>query len=236
MLRNYPLLSSFFYAPDDGAGDGAGGDGAAAGTDGAGGDAGTGASGGSGDESQLGDAGKRALDAERAARASAEKSARDAETERKKLADKLAEFENANKSENEKAIENARKEADEAARAEVSGKFEQRLLESNVLVRAAGKLADPHDAVQLIDLDVLKSEAGEGNEVEDKAIDAAIAALVKAKPYLATDAKSGAGSPDGGPRGNRPAQLTQADMKGMTPEQIVEAKAKGQFDGMLGRS
>lgn len=175
----------------------------------------------------LGDAGKRAIDAERAAR-------RAADARAKELEERLAKFEDANKSETERAIEKARKEADTAARAEVSQTYEQQLLESNVLVRAAGKLADPADAVKLIDLSTLaKSEDG---KVDEKAIDAAIADLVKQKPYLASGAKPGPGSPDGGPRGDRPAQLTREDLKGMTPDAIVEAKEKGQLAHLLGAS
>ena len=185
-----------------------------------------------GDPAQLGDAGKRALDAERAARAAADRTAAAAVAAQKELEAKLATFEDANKTETERAIETARKEAADATRTEVTTAFEQQLLESQVLVRAAGKLADPTDATSLITLaDLAKNEAG---KVEDKTIDAAIADLVKNKPYLANGAKPGPGSPDGGPRGNRPAQLTQADLKGMTSDAIVKAKADGQLNDLLG--
>lgn len=238
MLRFLSLFSrAFFFAPEDGGGEGAGGAGTGEGAGGAG-DAGaaggSGGSSGAADESQLGDAGKRALDAERLARSNAEKAAREAAEKSAALEAELTKFREANQSDTEKAIAKAREEADKAARDEVESKYEQRLLESNVLVRAAGKLADPSDAVKLIDLAGLEKTAT--GEIEDKTIDAAIAALVKQKPYLASGAKPGPGSADGGPRGDRPAQLTQADLKGMTPEAIVEAKAKGQLDGVLGRS
>lgn len=46
------------------------------------------------------------------------------------------------------------------------------------------------------------------------------------------------GSADGGPQGtgdpSKPKQLTQSDLAAMTPDQIVEAKAKGQLDDLLG--
>lgn len=226
MLRT-SLHAPTFFAPDDGTG--AGGDQTGAPTGGTGGDPPP-----AGDEAQLGDAGKKALDSEREARRAAERAANEAKAAAKKLEDELAQFRDANKSETERAIETARKEADAAARSEVTTAFEQRLLESSVLVRAAGKLADPTDAVKLIPLaDLAKSEAG---AVEDKTIDAAIADLVKQKPYLATGAKPGPGDPDGGRRGTRPAQLTQADLKGMSSEAIVKAKSDGQLNDLLGAS
>lgn len=43
------------------------------------------------------------------------------------------------------------------------------------------------------------------------------------------------GGADGGSRnGTGPAQLTQTDLDRMTAEQIVEAKAKGQLDQLMG--
>lgn len=169
-----------------------------------------------------------------AARTAAESAARAARKEADELKARLAEFEDANKSETEKLIEKARKDAEEATRDEVTKAYEQRLLEGRLIARAAGKLADASDATSLIKLDDLaKSESG---EVDDKTIDAAIATLIKQKPYLATGATPGPGSADGGPRGTRPSQLTREDLKGMSPEAIVEAKAKGQLDEVLSRT
>lgn len=45
------------------------------------------------------------------------------------------------------------------------------------------------------------------------------------------------GAADGGPQGadpSKPKQLTQSDLTSMSPDQILEAKAKGQFDDLLG--
>lgn len=230
--RTYWLFADGTVIPRVSGGDGSEGDGSGDAGGGAGeGDAAAGAGAGAdgaGGESQLGDAGKRALDAEREAR-------RAADARAKELEDKLAKFEDANKSETERAIEKARKDADEAARAEVTTAYEMRLVKADVRTRAAGKLADPGDAVQFLDLDELaKSEEGPDR---DKAIDAAIAELVKSKPYLATGAKpAGPGDPDGGPRGAGPTQLTREQLKNMTPEQIMEAREKGQLKNLLGAS
>lgn len=166
------------------------------------------------EKAALQEAGQRALIAERKGRQEAEQ--------------ELAKIRDANKSETEKAIDEARKEGEATATA----KFGGQLLESKVLIHAAGKLSDPADATRFITLaDLATNEAG---EVEDKTIQAAIADLVKRKPYLASGAKPGPGEPDGGPRGNPVAQLTQADLKTMSPEAIVKAKNDGQLNDLLG--
>ena len=165
----------------------------------------------------LGDAGKKALDAERAARKVSEKAAKDAQKERDDLAARLSEIDEANKSDSEKAIEAARKEADAAARAEVTTAYEQRLLEAEVKAAAAGKITDPEDAIRLLNLGELEKNA-EG-EVDRKTIEAAIADLVKQKPYLATGAKPGSGSADGGARSS--GGVTFAQLKTMTPQQVA---------------
>ena len=182
----------------------------------------------------LGDAGKKALDAERAARRAADQAAKDAAAKLKAAQDEIARRDAEGLSDAEKAIAEARKEAADKAREEVTGEYEQRLLDARVLAKAAGKLADATDATRLIDLTGLERDTD--GQVSDKTIDAAIASLVKNKPYLATGATPGPGSGDGGARGGRPNQLTQADLKTMTSEQIVEAKAKGQLDDLLGRT
>lgn len=220
----------------DGGGDagGGGGDaGAAAGGDGGvAGDKGDGDKGGAAGDGALGDAGKKALDEERTARRTAERVLKEEREAKAKLEEELAKHRDENKSENEKAIEKARKEADEAARAEVASKYEQQLLEGRVLVKAAGKLADPADANLHIKAEDLEKEAD--GTVSDKTIEAAIAKLVKDKEYLAAGATPGGpGSADGGARGGRPGQLSRADIQKMSPEQIVEAKAKGQLADLM---
>jgi membrane protein involved in colicin uptake len=152
----------------------------------------------------LGDGGKAALDAERKARKAAEKAARDAQA---KL-DKLTE---ASQSDTEKAIEKARREAAEAAKAEVTTAFRQRILKSEIRAQAAGKFADPDDAVSLLDLDDSDVFDADG-EVRTDALAKELDALLDRKPHLKADPSNGrpAGDADAG---------KGAGASGKTPEQ-----------------
>lgn len=114
-------------------------------------------------------------------------------------------------------------------------KANERILRAEVRAIATGKLADPADALRLLDLtDFSVSDDG---EVDQKKVEAAIADLVEKKPYLAAQGgKRFTGTADGGTRNGstRPAQLTEQDLKRMTPEAIVKAREAGQFNDLLG--
>ena len=118
------------------------------------------------------------------------------------LAKKAQEAEEASKSEHEKALEKARKEAGEAAGKEATAKANARIVRAEVKAAAGGKLADPNDAVRLLDLDEFGVD--DDGEVDAKAIEAAIAKLVKDKPYLASGATRPAGDADQGTRSGNP--------------------------------
>ena len=161
------------------------------------------------------------------------KRAKEAEKEAKRakeLEAQLAQFEEANKSEQDKLLEKARKEAAEQARNEVMSEVQREKLETQVLKQALGKLNDPDDAIKFLDLDELQDEAPE-------AISSAIEELVTSKPYLAASATRPTGSADQGVRKTTEglAQLTRADLARMTPQQISEAQEKGQLNDLLGR-
>lgn len=141
-------------------------------------------------QDQLGDAGKRAIDEERRSRRAAEKRVRDLESELVKLRERTM-------SDQEKAIEKARREA----MAEATSASNRRLLQAEVRAAAAGKLADPEDAVRFIDLD--EFQVNDDGTVDTKTIAAAIQSLVKTKPYLAAGATRPTGDADQGARGAR---------------------------------
>ncbi len=101
----------------------------------------------------------------------------------KTKAAKLADLENQSKSDQEKAVEKARKEADDAARKDEGGKWSQRIVRAEVKALAGGKLADPADAVAMLDLSEFKLD--DTGNVDPKAVEAAIDKLLEAKPYLA---------------------------------------------------
>ncbi len=135
---------------------------------------------------ELGDAGKKALDEERNARKTAEKQARDAQAE-------LDKIRASSMSDQEKAVAPAKAEGrDEALKT-----ANERLVRAEVKAAAAGKLADPGDALGLLgDLTTFIDKTG---DVDTKAITSAIDELVKTKPYLS--AKPGNGAGEGGARG-----------------------------------
>ncbi len=143
------------------------------------------------DPPDLGEAGKRALAAERAARRDAEKKAKDAEKE-------LEELRKASQTDQEKALEAARTEG----RTEALSTANVRLLKAEIKVAAQGKLADPTDAVALLDLS--KFEVNDDGDVDTKAISSAIDELVEQKPHLAAKATRPRGDGGGGPRGDAP--------------------------------
>lgn len=151
----------------------------------------------------LGDAGKRALDAERKARKAAEKAAADA-------AARVKEYEDAQKSEAERlAAEVA--ELREAAAKAIAEAARQRV------VNETGLPADLADLVTGADEDAMRATA--------ERIKAHLAPPQKFGP-VETGPKNVADS-------GLPKQLGRADMAAMSAEQIVAAKAAGQFADLL---
>lgn len=112
---------------------------------------------------------------------------------RKQLQSELEQLRQASMSETEKAIAQAKAEGRESALKEIG----DRIVRAEVKAAATGKLADPDDAIHLLDMAGLVQADG---TVDSKAVSSAIDALVAAKPYLS--AMPGAGSGEGGPRGN----------------------------------
>lgn len=163
-------------------------------------------------EPELGDGGKKALEAERRAR-------RDAERQ-------LAELRKQGMTDQEKAIEEAR--ADERR------KGATQLLNASILARAAGRLQDPSDAIAMIASKITIADDG---TFDDAAIASEIDDLIRSKPYLAVGKPSATpapGSANGGPQGSGPAQWTESDLQGKTPEQIEAARVSGLLNTLLG--
>ena len=171
----------------------------------------------------LGDAGKKALDAMKAKWKEAERVARERDAE---LAELRAKAEG---KEQEFAAEQERRKVEAAA----LDKANERILKAEFRAEAAGKLADPSDALRYIDLSDF--EVGNDGEVDRGAVANAIEALVKSKPYLAAQGGTSVFQSPGATRGDSKAQLTKADLAGMTPEQIVAAKKEGRFEALLSK-
>ena len=147
---------------------------------------------------------KSALAKEREAREKAEKEAKEARDAQTSLAERLEKLETDGKSETEKAIDAARKEADAKARKEERDKAAEKEKEAaerekalllkqvkvDVKAAAVGKLADPDDAAPFLDLASFVDD--EGN-VDTKKIEAGITKLLESKPHLAAN---GTGKPN----------------------------------------
>lgn len=115
------------------------------------------------------------------------------EREAKRLRSELEKAQQASMSEQEKAVAQAKA----AGFTEGQSAATVRLRRAEVRAAASGLLADPDDAVHLLDLE--KYLPNDDGDFDRKVMEADITALVKAKPYLG--AMPGNGSGEGGPRG-----------------------------------
>lgn len=178
-------------------------------------------------EDALGDKGKKALDAMKAERNNARKEAQDLRQELEAL---RAQVEGR---EAEHQAELERRATEQAA----LSKANERILKAEIRAAAAGKLADPQDA--LLHIDVSSFEVGDDGEVDARAITEAISDLISRKPYLAVqDGKRFQGDADAGTRKEaRPAQLSEQDVQRLYAEgkheEIVRAKAEGRLQDYL---
>ena len=139
-------------------------------------------------------------------------------------AKRAKELDEAGKSE----VEKARAEARDQVLAEV---LKDRALD-RVEAKAAKLFADPEDARALLAPHV--DDLIDDGKVDAAAIDKALADLLKRKPHLGTDQRRFKGSADGGARGSSAVtQVTEHELKRMTPEQIVKAREEGRLADLL---
>jgi hypothetical protein len=173
----------------------------------------------------LGDAGKKALDAMKARW----KSERDA---RRKLE---AEREESRTPKSGDTDQPDAAEIKRQATREANAKANARILRSEIKAAAAGKLADPSDALAY--LDPKSFEVDDNGDVDAEDLRDAIEDLLTRKPYLAAKAVSRfQGTGDGGAarKASGPSQLTRTDLKGMSPAAIAKAKTDGRLNKVLG--
>ncbi|MFW6092222.1 MAG: hypothetical protein ACODAF_10065, partial [Actinomycetota bacterium] len=171
--------------------------------------------------------GKKALDAMKEKVKAERQKRRDVEAELEKLR-KAAE---AKPDDEQPSADEIRREAEKAA----TQKANARIVRSEIRAAAAGKLADPKDALTFLDAD--QFEVDENGEVDSDEVADAIDDLVKNKPYLAAQGgRRFQGTADNGAARNagKPKQLTRDDLDGMTPAEIVQAKADGRLKDVLG--
>lgn len=122
----------------------------------------------------LGDKGKQALDRMKSERAEAKKAAAAEKKRADELARKVAEFEDRDKSELDKATERAERAGEAAAKAIA------RAVRAEVKAAAAA-FADPDDAAAFLDLTTYTSDDG---EIDTEAISTDLEALLGRKPHL----------------------------------------------------
>jgi hypothetical protein len=135
---------------------------------------------------------KATLAAERRARVAAEREA-------SKLRDEHA-------TDADRAIAAAREEG----RREALGQVSARMVDAEVRAAAAGRLADPADAVRL--LEVASFVDDDTGEIDGPAIAAAIDDLIEQKPYLKTSPPANGSHPTPpAPQGTRPGPAVEAD-------------------------
>lgn len=180
----------------------------------------------------LGDPGKKALDAMKAARNEAKAEARQLKSEIEALKAQIADKE---KTPDEQAIEAARREAI----TEATAKANKRIVRAEVRAQAAGKLADPTDALAYLNLDDF--EVNEDGEIDQEAIAEAISDLLTRKPYLAADTGRQFPANDGNATRNGkagPTQLTEQEVERMYAAKdyagIEKARVEGRLNHMLG--
>ena len=177
----------------------------------------------------LRDEGKRALDRMKAERNEWKAKAREAEKRIAELMERVESLENGGR------VDAAAKAAREAEAAAIA-KANERILKAEIKAAAAGKLADPADALRFLDLSDF--EVSPEGDVDAEAIAEAIDGLVKSKPYLsAATVRRFQGSADGGARKGpqEPSQLTREDLKRMTPEEINKARIEGRLNDLLNK-
>ena len=154
-------------------------------------------------DTPLGPEGEKALQAFKERAREAERKAKQAETQAKQATAELEQLRTASMSEQERAVATARAEG----RAEALKVATERLLKAEVRALAAGVLADPDDAIHLLDLSSYEPDSDGG--FDSKAIQADLKKLVAAKPYLSP--APGNGASEGGPRGDRLQQPLGSD-------------------------
>lgn len=172
---------------------------------------------------QLGDPGKRAL--QRMKEELKRERARRKEAERRAA-------EVAKKPDDTTDVEEVRRRAREEALAEAA----RERVTDRIEALAARRFADSEDAVAILLRRREVDDFLDGTQVDVDAIKAALEELAEDKPHLLAAPPVSNGRFDTG-RGKRQmkAQLSRDDLRGMTPEQINQARKEGRLDRLMGR-
>jgi hypothetical protein len=175
-------------------------------------------------EGDLGDAGKKALDAMKV-------KWRTERDRAKKLQDELAAATKPKQEDDKVDIDALRKQARDEAKAEV---LRDRTLDK-IEAKAAGRFKDPEDALLRLGRNV--DDFIDDGKIDLDAIEDALADLLEKRPDFGVtqgEPKRFKGAADGGARGSagKP-QVTEQELKSMTPDQIVTAQKEGRLKDLL---
>lgn len=153
----------------------------------------------------------------------------------KRIKELQREIADRDKSPDEKALDEARREA----AAEATSAANKRILRTEIRAVAKGRLADPADALLYLDADTYIDDDG---EVDADAIEEAISELLTKRPYLGVDTgEKFRGSADQGARGkgSKPSQMTHEDVKKLSAagrhDEIVKAEREGRLNNLMKR-
>ncbi|MEU8151777.1 hypothetical protein [Nonomuraea sp. NPDC048901] len=197
----------------------------------------------------LGPKGEKALQAEKDRRREADRQRRQVARERDEALAELAKLRKAAESQATGGgeadmdkgpdLDAIRAEAREQAKAEANAEILKDRVADKIEILAAKRTQDPDVVRTLLLASNEIADFLDGGKIDAEAIKEALDELLETKPYLAVVAQSAKrfqGSGDGGARKGpqKPAQLTEDDLRRMSPEQIVKAQTEGRFNDLLG--
>jgi len=123
---------------------------------------------------------------------------REAKETARQAIERLGAVERSHESEQDRAVREAEERGRSAAQAEIDelrAGYERQLAISAIKARAAGRFADPDDAVRLLALDELLAEPDQ--QRRDQQVEKALTDLLEAKPYLARETRRPLVTPGG---------------------------------------
>lgn len=147
----------------------------------------------------------------------------------KRIKELEREREDRDKSPDEKALDDARREA----AAEATAKANTRLVAAEFRSAAAKRVKDPRIAAKLVDLTGI--EVDDDGNVDADGITAALDALLEEYPDLAPSRFEGTADQGGRGKAAKPGQLTREDLKNMSPKAIIQAEKDGRLDRLKGK-
>lgn len=133
------------------------------------------------------------------------------------------------KSDDELAIDEARREA----AAEATAKANAKIVAAEFRVAAAKRVKDPRIAAKLADLTEI--EVDDDGNVDADAIESVIDALIADYPSLTGSRFEGTADQGGAGKSSAPSQLTRDDLKNMSPQAITKADREGRLDRIKGK-